>query len=127
MVPMFAKMMDNAAEDMQTDPKLGISIANVVIQTLIVVDEKISFAEGDQLQQLTLEFAKAFAQKHKLEWGKDKCKTMTVGHPKKEKGGEEIGACQEYKYLGDIISQDGKNTANLKERKNKVNVAMRFI
>ena len=132
MVPLFAKMMDNAAEDMQADPKLGISIANTVIQTLIFVDDKISFAEGDQQQQLTLEFADAFARKHKLEWGKDKCKTMTVGHPKKEKkewklGGEEIGACQEYKYLGDIISQDGKNTANLKERKNKVNVAVRSI
>ena len=132
MVPLFAKMMDNAAEDMQADSKLGISIANVVIQTLIFVDDKISFAEGDQQQQLTLEFADVFAQKHKLEWGKDKCKTMTIGNSKKEEkewklGGEEIGACKEYKYLGDIISQDGKNTTNLKERKNKVNVAVRSI
>ena len=132
MVPLFAKMMDTAAEDMQADPNLGISIANIVIETLIFVDDKISFAEGDQQQQLTLDFADEFAQKHKLEWGNSKCKTMTIGNSRNKKkewklGGEEIGACQEYKYLGDIISLDGKNTSNLKERKNKVNVAVRSI
>ena len=132
MVPLFAKMMDTAAEDMQADPNLGISLANITLQALIFVDDKVTFAEGDQQQQLTLEFADAFAQKHKLEWGKDKCKTMTIGCTGNKKkqwklGEEEIGACQEYKYLGDIISQDGKNTTNLKERKNKVNVAVRSI
>ena len=132
MVPLFAKMMDTAAEDMQADPNLGISIANITIQALIFVDDKITFAEGDKQQQLTLKFADTFAQKHKLEWGKDKCKTMTIGYSKNETkewklGGEKIGACQEYKYLGDIISQDGKNTTNLKERKNKVNVGVRSI
>ena len=132
MVPLFAKMMDTAAEDMQADPNLGISLANITLQALIFVDDKVTFAEGDKQQQLTLEFADAFAQKHKLEWGKDKCKTMTIGCTGNKKkqwklGEEEIGACQEYKYLGDIISQDGKNTTNLKERKNKVNVAVRSI
>ena len=132
MVPLFAKMMDTAAEDMQADPNLGISIANITLETLIFVDDKITFAEGDKQQQLTLKFADEFAQKHKLVWGKDKCKTMTIGNSKKDRkewklGGEKIGTCQEYKYLGDIISQDGKNTANLKERRNKANVVVRSI
>ena len=132
MVPLFAKMMDNAAEDMKADPKLGISIANTVIQALIFVDDMITFAEGDPQQQLTLKFADTFAQKHKLQWGKEKCKTMTIGGSKKQEkewklGADKIGACHEYKYLGDIISQDGKNTTTLKERKNKVDVAVRSI
>ena len=31
-----------------------------------------------------------------------------------------IGSCDSYTYLGDVITSDGKNTENIKNRKNKI-------
>ena len=37
-------------------------------------------------------------------------------------GEMEIGTCESYTYLGDITS-DGKNTENIKSRKNQINIS----
>ena len=62
-----------------------------------------------------------FAVIHQLEWGEKKCKVMEIGTHKDvtehwNLGNKVIDNCQEYKYLGEIISRDGRNAANIKER-----------
>ena len=66
-----------------------------------------------------------FAIKHKLKWGKEKCNIMRVGKhkgvPQSWKLGDiDIEETSEYKYLGDIITNNGKNTKNIEARKNKL-------
>ena len=55
--------------------------------------------------------------------GTKKCNVMPIGnHTKKEEwkfGDERIKKCSSYKYLGDIITKDGKNKENIAERKRK--------
>ena len=62
-----------------------------------------------------------FAIKHKLKWGQSKCNVMRIG---KHKGGNKewkigdmsIQETKTYRYLGDIITPDGKNSENLDNR-----------
>jgi hypothetical protein len=59
-----------------------------------------------------------FAKKHQIKWGEAKCKVMEIGmHKEKKKewqlGEKTIGKCSSYKFLGDVISRDRKNTKNL--------------
>ena len=69
---------------------------------------------------LALEKTDTFAKDHKLRWGADKCKVMPIGnHNKREKwklGELDIGNCTNYKYLGDVISSNGKHKENIAER-----------
>ena len=132
MVPLFAKMMDNLAEDMLEDDNLGIYIQETKIPSLLFVDDAISFAEGYEQQKKTLQEIDQFSQKHKLEWGPEKCKTMEIGSHKEKRtkwqlGNEEIEKCEIYKYLGEMIRRDGKNDDNLEERIGKVKQSVRAI
>ena len=73
-----------------------------------------------------------FAMKHELRWGASKCEVMRVGkhkEPKKEwKLGEiTIQETESYKYLGDLITGDGKNSKNLDQRKSKITAATTTI
>ena len=95
------------------------------IATLLWVDDVVTCAEGEDSQIDTLKKVNNFAEKHKLTWGKEKCKVMRTG---KHQGGTQewqlgemkIEETADYKYLGDTITQDGKNTENLKSRKVKL-------
>ena len=132
MVTLFAKMMDTLAEDMMEDSSLGIEIGQSRISSMLYVDDSMTFAEGYQQQEKTLQEVNEFSLKHKLEWGPDKCKTMEIGNHKEEKskwklGDKEIEKCDNYKYLGDIINRNGKNEENLKERHGKLKAKVRAI
>ena len=132
MVTMFAKTMDNMAEDMMTDDKLGIRMGDETISAQLYMDDATTFAEGYEQQIRTLEAAAEFAVKHKMEWGPSKCKTMEVGSQKEKKstwelGGKTIEKCDTYKYLGEKIHRNGKNDENIKERCDKVRYTARAI
>ena len=81
---------------------------------------------GDENQKAMLERFDIFAKDHKLQWGGEKCQIMRVGrHPKGEKTEWKIGELpiketDTYKYLGDIITSDGRYVKNLETRKHKV-------
>ena len=131
MVPMFAKTMDTAADDL-CEEDLGIKIDGQSIPALIFMDDLGSMAEGYQQQEKTLRAINNFGIKHKIEWGQDKCKVMEVGRHKEKKkewklGEKTIESCGTYKYLGEIISRDGNNDENLKARYNKVKGTVRAI
>ena len=68
-----------------------------------------------------------YAKIHLLKWGQDKCKITKIGKKTEQAtwriGEMEIGTCESYTYLGDIITPDGKNTENIKSRKNKITVS----
>ena len=132
MVPMFAKTMDTLAEDMQEDECLGILIRNHRIASLLFMDDAMTFAEGPVQQQRSLDAVSEFGKKHQIEWGESKCNVMAVGASKttvKEwKLGEKIiKSCETYKYLGAVISRNGKNDENLEFRIKKAKVAVRAI
>ena len=72
-----------------------------------------------------LEKLNEFALKHKIKWGADKCKVMRIGkHKEKRKewkiGDMPITETSEYKYLGDWITDDGKNKLNIEMRRKKI-------
>ena len=132
MVPMYAKTMDTAAEEMDEAPNIGIKIGDQKIPCLIFMDDLVSMAEGYDQEDETLKAIHNFGTKHKVEWGQEKCKVMEIGRHKvcrKEwKLGEKIiTSCDSYKYLGEIITRDGNNTENLKARFNKVKGTVRGI
>ena len=125
MVPMFAKMMDKLPEGMHEDDTLGVKHGRRKIAGLAFVDDVVSMAASYEQQERTLARINEFAVKHQLEWGEDKCKVMEIGKHKEKKtqwnlGDKIIHNCQNYKYLGEVISRDGKNIENLKDKIGKV-------
>ena len=60
-----------------------------------------------------------FGKNHKLTWGQDKCQIMRVGrhsdtNPQKWLVGDmELSETTTYKYLGDVITNDGKKFPSL--------------
>ena len=78
---MFAKTMDLLAEDL-LNSNHGFEITeDLIISVLLWVDDVISMAEGELNQRYILEEINQFALKHKIKWGKDKCKVMLIGRP----------------------------------------------
>ena len=65
-----------------------------------------------------------FALDHKLKWGQETCKVMTIGNHNEQNewqlGDMKIQRCSTYKYLGDVISDNGKNKDNIADRKKRV-------
>ena len=122
---MFAKMMDTLAEDLQPT-KEGFKFNNdFIISVLLWVDDVVSCVEGTENQLLMLPKIADFAIKHKLRWGASKCKVMRIGKHRDpprhwELGELEIQETESYKYLGNLITNDGKNAKNLDERKRKL-------
>ena len=103
MVPMFAKTMDTLAEDMQEDRSLGILIRNHQIATLLFMDDAMTFAEGPEQQQRSLNAVSEFGEKHQIEWGESKCNVMEVGSSRTttkewKLGDKTIKSCETYKY-----------------------------
>ena len=93
---------------------------------LLWVDDVLTCAIGVEEQELILQKVDEFARKHRLQWGQAKCNIMKVGvHNKQGKkkawklGSMPIDETTTYKYLGDIISNDGKNSKNIESRKTK--------
>ena len=104
---------------------LGILINELHLPVLEWVDDVVTFAEGQNQQSITLKCVDTFAVKHKLKWGKEKCKVMEIGSgsitPRTWMlGQQEIESCETYKYLGDIIMRNGGNKKNIEEREVRV-------
>ena len=129
---LFAKMMDVMAEDAEVDEHLGIMVEDLSMALLEWVDDVVTFAIGEDQQNYTLRRVDEFATKHKLKWGREKCKVMEVGNRKYQEKGWNLGklridSCTEYKYLGDWIERNGGNKKNMEEREVKVMAATRKI
>ena len=119
MVPMFAKTMDTLAEDMMEKKNLGIRLKENIIPALLFMDDVMTFAEGYNQQEQTLKAVTEFGVKHQIVWGESKCKVLECGTHKESRtewtlGEKSIQTCQDYKYLGEVITRDGKNEENLK-------------
>ena len=132
MVPMYAKTMDTAAEELEEAEDIGIKIGNQNIPALIFMDDLGSMAEGYEQQERTLQAIHEFGVKHKVEWGQEKCKVMEMGTHKETRkewnlGEKKIENCKSYKYLGEIITRDGANEENLRARFNKIKSTVRAI
>ena len=122
---LFAKLMDVLSEELISTNE-GFKITNeFLVAVLLWVDDVVSCVEGPENQEKMLKRIHEFAVKHKLKWGSSKCKIMKVGRHKKGEdkwslGDQVIQESSVYKYLGDEISNDGKNKKNINARKNKL-------
>ena len=122
----IAKMMDMLATELADK---GIRITEeIIIAVLLWVDDIISFAEGETAQREILEAINEFAVKHKIKWGEAKCRVMRVGKHKDKDQVWQVGdiiiqETDKYKYLGDIITSDGKNKENIQDRRDKIQAA----
>ena len=123
---LFSKMMDVLAEELQPSG-MGFLLSEALqIVVLLWVDDVLSFAVGEKEQQEILKKVDEFATKHRLQWGHAKCNIMKVGEHNKNQskniwklGHMQIEETTAYKYLGDHISNDGKNIKNIEARKIK--------
>ena len=107
-------------------------IRNHRIASLLFMDDAMTFAEGIEQQQRSLDAVCEFGKKHQIEWGESKCNVMELGSGKftaKEwKLGEKtIKSCETYKYLGVQINRNGKNDDNLEFRIKKAKTSVRAI
>ena len=121
----FSKTMDTMAEDMIENQEGFQLVPSFKIPVLLWVDDVVSCTEGKTNQNNVLKKVDEFAVKHKLEWGAHKCKVMRVGRHKEKSTEWQLGRLQinetsQYKYLGDEITSNGKNTENIKARKQKL-------
>ena len=129
---MFGKMMDSLSEDLQQTNE-GFKLNDeFTIAVLLWVDDVVSCVEGTENQQMMLNRIAEFATKHKLRWGASKCKVMRIGkhHDAKQEwefGDLKIEETDSYKYLGDLVTSDGKNTKNIDQRKSKLSAATSTI
>ena len=124
---LFSKMMDLLAEK-TLNTEIGFSLNfEIKIPILLWVDDVISCVEGESNQRDILKHIDQFGKDHKLWWGQEKCQVMRVGRHKTTNstpwkiGDMQIEETKIYRYLGDIISNDGKNSKNIESRKNKMN------
>ena len=128
MVPLFSFTMDTLYADLSIHTDLGVTFEHLTIPGLEYMDDVATFAVGRRQQEKTLNVLNVFAIKRKLEWGVQKCKVMEIGGGKrKEKwrlGAKTIESCRTYKYLGEEISIDGKNSEILTDRMKKVKSAV---
>ena len=122
---LFSKLMDTLAEEFEAAGE-GYALTNeFIIAALLWVDDVVTCADGNENQEKTLERINKFAKNHKLQWGQEKCKILQIGkhketHKEWKIGSMAIEKSDTYKYLGDILTSDGKNTKNLAERRNKM-------
>ena len=124
-VTLFSRLMDSLSKEMSEDPKVGVNIEGKELNDLLYVDDALTFAEGKQQQEDTLDRVSEFAKKHKLKWGPSKCNVLELGrhvNTKKEwtLGEEKINGADSYKYLGDYINRKGSNKQNIEEREKKL-------
>ena len=129
---MFSKLMDMLAVEIEPSGEGFHLKDNFVIAYLLWVDDVVSCVDGMENQEKMLKRVQDFATRHKLTWGTAKCKVMRVGrHQKEEKewtlGDKNIEETSTYRYLGDEVSNDGKNDKNLEARKNKVTACVASI
>ena len=123
---LFSRQMDILSEKFinEYDEKYKINI-NLSIGCLEFVDDALTCTSGKSNQEAVLEKVDDFARMSKLEWGEAKCQVMQVGRkievPETWKlGDKNIQNTTSYKYLGDMISSDGKNKLLLQTRENRL-------
>ena len=130
---LFSKQMDTISENFISQDNLNIKVnSKLSIGALVWVDDVLSCTLGIRNQRSVLETVDDFARRNKLEWGESKCKVMQVGKkvkvPEKWQLGEKnISNTTSYKYLGDTITNDGKNKTNLELKENKIQATIRQI
>ena len=123
---MFSKLMDMLQEEIEPTGEGFRLQHDLIIPYLLWVDDVVSCVEGKMNQENMLKRVNEFGVKHKLKWGANKCNILKVGKHNDENkdkwklGDEEIKETDKYKYLGDIITSDGKNEKNIEVRKNKI-------
>ena len=74
---LLAEEIESAPEALQIIPQNDLKIG-----TLLWVDDVVSMAEGRRNQIEMLKRVDEFACRHKLQWGRDKCKVIKVGKVK---------------------------------------------
>ena len=122
---MFSKLMDLLSEEALASGRGFQMFEDLSIALLLWMDNVVSFADGTKEQWSVLGRLDQFAKDHKLKWGQEKCQVMKVGKHDKNGNNEwkigemPISETKSYKYLGDIITNDGKNTKNLENRRNR--------
>ena len=130
---LFSKQMDTLSEQCEEQNEENFVInENFNIGCLEWVDDVLSCTTGIVKQKIMLKKIDEFAMKNKLEWGESKCQVMQVGKKVTvpdywELGEKKIANTNNYKYLGDYITNDNKNKMNLQDRANKIQITVRQI
>ena len=130
---LFAKQMDVLSETFIENKNLNFPVnEDFSIGCLEYVDDVMTCTLGKKNQNKALSRVDEFAQMSKLEWGAEKCQVMQVGRKIKVPetwtlGPKQIRNTTSYKYLGDTITNDGKNKVNIEKRFNTVQFIIRQI
>ena len=131
---LFAKQMDTLSEKFLSNEIEGaVEIdEDFLIGCLEWVDDVLTMTQDFERAKEILTKVDDFAKANKLRWGLNKCKMMIIGKKTKmleewKLGNQVIGNTSSYKYLGDEITNDGKNEKNILSRENKTYALVRKI
>ena len=118
----FASFMDGVEDEMQKEG-LGTEFRDLIIASLILMDDVILIADTAQMLQTMLNIMEKFGRDWHLKYNIVKTKVMVVGHRNKQEqwifNNKVVEECTEYVYLGEVITSDLALTRHIKRMTQK--------
>ena len=103
---------------------VGVKVGGVNINNLRYVDDAVIIAESEEQLQQLMNVVEEESAKKGLKINMKKTETMVVTKKKEvpkctiKLGGEELKQVKRFKYLGSIITEDGRSTSDIIQRIN---------
>ena len=116
---LYGENIMKALEDL-----VGVKVGGVNINNLRYVDDAVIIAESEEQLQQLMNVVEEESAKKGLKINMKKTETMVVTKKKEvpkctiKLGGEELKQVKRFKYLGSIITEDGRSTSDIIQRIN---------
>lgn len=127
----FAKIIDELEREMK-DHGLGYAYHDLLISTLLFVDDIVLMAETPEILQKMLDVVENFTVKWRLVIGMKKSKVMVIGptaklNTKWKIGDDELEVVKTYNYLGEAISNDLSMKYHFQQKAGKTEAMLQTV
>ena len=120
--PEFASYIDDLEKELQ-QAGLGVEYIEILIASLLLMDDIILIADSPQMLQRMLDIITNFAKKWHFYFNMSKCKLMIIGNDNHQYqwtlNSQLMQLCRIYVYLGEVIANDLKMTDHITKLKQK--------
>ena len=119
---LLASMHTDTVNELFENQGLGTYYGNIHIGNLIFQDDMARIEENPENMNKANTLFSAFKNKNRMEFHPTKSSYIASKniHPNITLGSTKLLQSDEYKYLGDILTPDGKPNATIKARRNKI-------
>ena len=131
-VTQYAALMDEINKEIQNAKQLKESTINPNSTCLLWVDDVAIITDNINDQKTLLKITEETANKYRIQFGKNKSQTMTIGksiskEPTLGINEMHIEPCAQYKYLGEIINTKNNLDNHIHEIKRKTEAALQTV